>query len=236
MSVADKLKTIAEKQQEVYDAGYAKGLAQGGDSTYFWEVFQNGGQRTSYGYAFYQWDGAIFNPKYDIRPTGQYGADSMFFGATNIDDLDALLNSKGIVLDFSNTSRLNSTFQRCSASKLPVINLTNCKNMTLSFQNMSYLTKLTLNNLSADCTFDRVFVGTNLTELDITGTIGQNGFDVSSCRLSADSINDILIDNLQDKSGDTSGTEWKITLGSTNKNKASATALADAEAKGWVIV
>ena len=34
MSVADKLTTIAENQQKVYDAGYAKGKQEGGNTGY----------------------------------------------------------------------------------------------------------------------------------------------------------------------------------------------------------
>ena len=45
MSIAEKLQTIAENQQSVYNAGYQKGKAEGGNSeaerNAFWEQFQN---------------------------------------------------------------------------------------------------------------------------------------------------------------------------------------------------
>lgn len=43
MSVAEKLTTIAENQQRVYDAGYAKGQAEGGGGSYD-EGYEDGKQ------------------------------------------------------------------------------------------------------------------------------------------------------------------------------------------------
>lgn len=72
-----------------------------------------------------------------------------------------------------------------------------------------------------------------LKNLTIEGTIGQNGFNVQwSTRLTYESL--ISIKNaLADKSADTSGTTWVITVGNTNKAKYTETDLQEIKAKGW---
>lgn len=64
MSIAEKLTTIAENEQKVYEAGKAK------ECDTFWDVYQRNGSRTNYTYAFYGygWYDDIYNPKYTIKP------------------------------------------------------------------------------------------------------------------------------------------------------------------------
>jgi hypothetical protein len=67
------------------------------------------------------------------------------------------------------------------------------------------------------------------------GAIGQNGFDVHwSTKLTHDSLMSI-INHLSDKSSDTSGTTWTITLGTENIAKLTDDEIAIAEAKGWEV-
>ena len=70
MTTAEKLTTIAENQQKVYDAGYADGVEAGAKSEYdrFWDEFQNKGGKASYYWAFYgdRFTDETYNPKYDI--------------------------------------------------------------------------------------------------------------------------------------------------------------------------
>lgn len=93
MAIADKLQTIAEKQQQVYDAGFAAGSATGGDTeeaynngfeagkkaeqSDFWDIFQQNGNRKEYSRAFYSssransgWNDDNYNPKYPIIVSG----------------------------------------------------------------------------------------------------------------------------------------------------------------------
>jgi hypothetical protein len=90
ISLADKLsimtqnqQIIAENQEKVYNAGYEKGKAEGGDNYYdtFWDAYQNNGARTNYKYAFYGsgWENANYNPKYPL--TGITVGASMFTGS-----------------------------------------------------------------------------------------------------------------------------------------------------------
>ena len=84
MSIAEKLKIVAENQQKVYDAGFTAGQATGGDTDAayqagfdagkqaeydaFWDVFQNNGNPTNYYYKFSYdaWTDDNFNPKYPV--------------------------------------------------------------------------------------------------------------------------------------------------------------------------
>ena len=89
MSIAKKLKTVAENQQKVYDAGFTAGQATGGntDAAYqagfdagkqaeydaFWDALQhNGADTCDYRYMFFYWDDAAYNPKYPIRSSKVY--------------------------------------------------------------------------------------------------------------------------------------------------------------------
>ena len=235
MNPEEKLEVIYDGLDDVFNAGYEKGIAQGGGSTHFWDVYQDYGKRTNYSSAFYGWDGSIFNPIHDMYPTGDYGADNMFSNMTNIPnmgDLDAFLKDKGITLDFKDATRLSGTFNKCSATKLPPIDLSSCTKLIMSFYNMTNLTELTLKNLRSDCTFDRVFAFSNkLVTLNITGKIGQNGFSLeNNPGISVASLRNVL-NALEDKSNDTS-TTWILTLGDhladlTDADKAIATG------RGW---
>ena len=62
MSIAEKLQTVAQNQQRVYDAG------RQAEYDAFWDVFQNKGEPTNYYYKFSYvgWNDENFNPKYPI--------------------------------------------------------------------------------------------------------------------------------------------------------------------------
>lgn len=95
MTIAEKLTTITENQQKVYDAGYEKGKTEGGaggDGSYdegytagqqaeydrWWNLFQMNGTKTSYPYAFYNWREGMMTPKYPIRMTESNSAQAAF--------------------------------------------------------------------------------------------------------------------------------------------------------------
>ena len=73
MSISDKLITISENQQKVYNAGKKLQYDE------FWDNFQDYGRRKKYKNAFLNaddidvntgWNEKTFNPKYDIKPVG----------------------------------------------------------------------------------------------------------------------------------------------------------------------
>lgn len=139
--IATKLTTIAENQQKVYDAGYAKGQAEGGDTDAayqqgvtvgkqaerdrFWDSYQQGGNRTDYSNAFSGkgWTKETFNPKYDIVASQAY----MIFRYTGITDIAEALNGKRCIIQ---TGVLQYTFNNTDFEVIdgvefatPIINL-----------------------------------------------------------------------------------------------------------------
>ena len=241
MTTAKKLQTIAENEPKIYQAGVEQGLADvahlndeleqilygtdtGGKSFYdeFWDSYQLNGERYNYTYGFaHSWDNTIFKPKYDIRPTGDYGDNSMFqFSRPSPPlDLSAGLAYNGVVLDMSQATRFISTFDRCEVVNIPPLDAQNCKLMSLTFQalndhaNIDY--SLTINNIREDCVFQIAFrYCDNLVNLTLTGTIGQNGLDLSSSiKLSKASILSVL----NALSPTTSGLTVTFSLDAVNK-------------------
>ena len=159
----------------------------------FWDEYQDYGNRTNYGYAFCMaWNDVTFKPKYDIKPINTYDADSMFQYA-HITNLTELLNKQGVKLDFSECERLSATFDRSNITDIPPIDAKNIKSMTMVFYSCNKLTKLELNNVREDCTFDRAFSYLYLTDLIISGVIGNNGVNLQwSKSLTADSLKSII--------------------------------------------
>lgn len=133
MSIAEKLQTIAENEQKVYDAGYNKGKAEGGGNAEIWDSYLKNGTITNCDYIFagIGWNDAIFNPPHRIAPKTAY----RMFIATGITDI-----SKADI-DFSNCTNLNDFASGSTAlQKVGVIDISkasagvnwllgNCKNV-----------------------------------------------------------------------------------------------------------
>lgn len=66
MTTAERLITIAENQEKVYEAGEAAG--QKSERDHFWDTFQRNGERNIYSYAFWRnyWNDECYNPKYPL--------------------------------------------------------------------------------------------------------------------------------------------------------------------------
>lgn len=130
MSIADKLTTITENQQRVYDAG------QKSEYDHFWNVFQQNGNRTDYYYVFsgYGWTREIFRPKYDIKGTRFQGAFA-FLTQINASLID-IFNECGITLDTSSATNISGIFQYSSSiTEIPHIDMSS---VTTSASNIFY--------------------------------------------------------------------------------------------------
>lgn len=139
MAIEEKLITIAENQQKVYNAGYEKGKTDGSKNEYdtFWDNYQNNGTRQDYQYAFSfsGWNNTTFKPKYAL--TNITNASSMFarstiktidmpIDLTNCTNCSFMFNNalvlntiKELILG-NNTANSNSMFASCGA----LVNLT----------------------------------------------------------------------------------------------------------------
>lgn len=176
MSIADKLETVAENQEKVFEAGKTKEWSD------FWDVLQNYDGATEYRYAFAysKWTDDNYNPKHPILINGtnmcQYA-----FGYSNITETKVAIIFEP---DSDNNSDSNNMFYRA--------------------ENMVKINGITFNeHTTFSNTFYRC---NKLEELYVYGMIGQNGLVLQwSTKLTHDSLMSI-INALVDKSGDTSET------------------------------
>ena len=215
--------------------GKAEGIEEGKKAEYdkFWDAYQANGSRTKYssGFAGDFWNDASFNPKYDIVIGSEiYDAD-MVFDNTDVTDLVSVLERNGVTLNTSQAVRFNATFRTASTKSLPTIDCSSATSMTMAFYNMPNLEALHLVNVRADCTFDRpIQYCYALTDLTISGTIGNN-IDITGCtKLTHDSLMSI-INALENKA---SGT-WTCKLTATNLAKLTDAEKAIATQKGWTL-
>lgn len=253
MSIAEKLQTIAENEQKVYNKGFqegeAIGIPQGVEQGYeigrqaeydaFWDAIQAKGARTFYGMAFRQWGCQFVRPKYKVVPTEAGSARNTFFNN------DKLKKVEAAYFDFSQMPRgtyLNNswyyTFATCgSLEEIEDIGMMPDYDYTYTFAYCPTLRKIAKITLDENTVLASVFQGCRaLTELTVDGTIGRNGFNVSwSTKLTHESLMSI-INALADYSEDASGTAHTLTIGGTNKAKLTEDELGIAYAKGWDIV
>lgn len=230
------------------DFGYSSGYADGKSARYnvFWDVFQASGKRRLYNYAFSgdAWTEETFKPKYDLKPTQAYSM-FMYHGYQRdinphpITDLKGALERAGVTLDTSGTSDMKRIFYVSSSiTMIPTISFESCENTTEAFRSCTSLVsidKIVLKNDGTN-TFSNTFRDCHaLTEVGFKGVIGQNGFNVQWSPLSHASLMSI-IEALQDKRSDTSGTEWVCTIGDANYAKLSSDEINIAINRGWNLV
>ena len=225
----------------IRDAAFAAG--QQSEYDRFWDNYQKGkGSVQNYDFAFAgpAWKVKTFTPKYDIVTSGLNVAFQHHNRDADAYDFKAHLEQLGIRLDTSNCIYFSSAFAYARISTLGVIDLksavsTSAYNLDSAFRSQ-YLESIEkiisyAGNKWSSSTFNGA---SKLQHLTIEGVIGSNDFNVSWSPLTVESLLSIL-NALQDKTGDTSGTKWVVTIGTTNKAKLTAAQLAIATDKGWTV-
>lgn len=231
MNIAEKTLQLKQDFDEVYEAG------KKAEYDAFWDALQDFGKRTNYanGFFYHAWNDDNFRPKYDIKTTN---AANMFRGdAGAITDLEAVLQKAGVVLDTSNCTSINNGFRYGTFTVLPVIDVSKAINSSAMVAPFDYKLVTIRKLISSAETFwlTNTFQGlSHLTNLIIEGVIGTNDFNVQWSPLTHDSLMSI-INALQDKTGDTSGTVWEVIIGKTNREKLTTEEQAIATAKGWIL-
>jgi hypothetical protein len=178
MSVADKLKTIAENVQKVYEAGKQ---AQYDD---FWDGFQENGNRVNYQYGFATWGDQAFYPKYDIvLGTGYNGAYAFF--DNRCADLAKRLEDCNVILDTSKCGDIYQMFAFYRGTRIPRIDCSSSMNYDRGaqylFSNADNLETVDALVLQENTKLDYIFNNcTTLKSITIEGTIGQN-LDMKTC-------------------------------------------------------
>lgn len=143
MSIAEKLTTIAENQERVFEAGYNKGKSEGGntDEAYnqgvtdgkqaewnaFWDVYQQNGNRTHYSYGFggQGWTDSTFKPKYNMKPIHA----NYMFANSQITNLVTALDKAGVELSFENTTGMTYMFMYSQIQEVGTIDTRQARNV-----------------------------------------------------------------------------------------------------------
>ena len=233
VEVADGTKTseYADKVGAVYEAGVKSEYDR------FWDEIQRNGDRTYYEYGFCSWGVEYIRPKYKVIPTSRI----LYLFASNpllkVVEKDYFDLSQVTISPTQQTYGLYATFRQCS-------NLETIEDIGIpsgylydTFRYCRKLHTIEVLRIDSDAKIQSTTFGecVNLQNLTIEGTIGQNGFKVSeSPKLTHDSLMSI-INALQDKTTDTSGTSWVCTLGATNLAKLTDAEKAIATQKGWTL-
>lgn len=235
MSIAEKLVTVAENQQRVYDAG------KQAEWSAFWDAFQstNGGKvRTDYSYAFYSgigcgWNATNFKPKYDLRPTN---AAYMFyqFSSGYVASLTDMLEQAGVVLDTSQCINHNRMFANSPVSEIPHIDLTKSTTVEYLFYSCLYLEKaeITLAENTVPNYYNAFTHCQKLRDLTINGTVDKALSLAQSPNLTTTSVQSV-IDSLKDLTGATTQT---LTLHATVGAALTDAQKATISARNWTLV
>lgn len=223
-----------------YEEGYnnAYDLAREHQKQLFWSAYQSYGSPKdySYGFAGAGWNDGTFYPLYPIvLEQNSYGG--YMFYTSYVTNIRQRLIDCNVTLDVSGANSAFCMFTSSKTSEIPTLNFSElCSTVKQAFLRCTSLVTIEKIYANNQMVFDGTFQNcTALENITIVGTIGTNGFNVQwSTKLTHDSLMSI-INALGDKSADTSGTEWKVTLGATNKAKLTSEEISVAEAKGWEV-
>ena len=194
MSIAEKLKTIADNQSKVYDAGKKAEYDE------FWDNYQDNGNRMNYsnGFAGYGkgWNVNNFYPKYDMKPDK---CGNMFYAWEDMEkqslNLTQRLKDCNVTLDTSASTQFSSMFAYSKITHIPTVDLTSASGkITQLFYSCPYLVEIEKLKIHENIGIDSWFNNdTRIEKLEIEGKIGQDGFNVRWCKnLSRESILSIL--------------------------------------------
>lgn len=189
MSIADKLTTIAANEQKVYEAGKDKEWSD------FWDALQKNGKRTSYAYAFVDWQAPCFKPKYDIKPTN---CTRIFYNfATSANPYPSVckcLEDAGVVFDTSKSTNVQYLFWYAYNTDCPVISTVSADNVDSIFAVARYMEtveKLILKDDGSQTLSNSFSQCYALKNIVIEGVIGNN-VDMSACPLSKASFTSVI--------------------------------------------
>lgn len=214
----NKLTTIAENEQKVYDNGVADGKRAEYDA--FWDDFQSDERvaRDGYEYAFMRtrWTDEIFRPKKDLKAKNFYWA---FYG-TGITDLQACLDRQGVKLDTSQAQNVASIFQSANKCKrFPSLDL---RSATVAITNLYHscwsaetIGTIILKDDGSQVMNENCFYDTpKLKNISFEGTIG-NGLKLSWSPLLTVASLKSIIKHLKDYSGTDKEFAYTLTVKSS---------------------
>lgn len=246
MSIAEKLQTIAENEQLVYDTGYNLGKAVG--ERYILNIITDYGNKSRYDYFYYGFQTATELPTVNTSNSTSFG--NMYRDCKALKSIPPMDTSKGTnfnsmflgckaittipPLDFSKATDASQVFQNCSnLITLPPIILSEITSTTNMFYGCFKLVTIEKVNFSKATSLNSAFFACNdLENVVFEGSIICNISFSYSTKLTHDSLMSI-INALCDNSSGTS--TLTLTIGSSNTAKLTEEELLIAENKGWVV-
>lgn len=205
-----------------------------------WEMIQQGGNRTDYRWAFFNQylDDKIFKPKYKITPIGE----ANYIFANTFRNLDSTINLTSDTFDSSQCTYMAYSFFQAAVKYIEVLDVSNVRGNTGLYQmfysasNKNALERIDKFIIAEDTSpfFLTFQLNFTLSHCVFEGIIANNGLIVDTCPLDHESLLSV-VNCLKDYSEDTSGTTWKVTLGSTNLAKLTQAEKNSASAKGWTL-
>lgn len=190
MSIAEKLTTIAENEQKVYDAGRTQEWSD------FWDDFQQNGNRTNYRNAFGSdinggivWTDRMFRPKYDLKVKQA----SAMFGKSTIKNIKQSLIDCGVSL-IDNAASLYYTFFESSTTHIPDLSNKAKTNIQNAFNAATNLVWIDGIRVAENCQCQNAFNNCiALEHVIFYGTIGTIGLNLKwSTKLDSESIESII--------------------------------------------
>lgn len=198
MTIAEKITRAKTDYDEVFEAGFEKGKAEGGGDSYyikFWNDYLNPVPfGWSYKFAGYGWNNKTFRPPVDIVPTGSC---TLMFGGCGIMDLKGLCEELDIRIDFSKATGLPQIFSDSRITTVGEIDTRSASNINYILYNARSLIsvdKIILKDDGSQTTnANSFFNAIKLENIIFEGVIGQNGFNFQwSTLLSKASIISII--------------------------------------------
>lgn len=246
MTIAEKLKVIDENVDKVFEAGKAQSGGGGYDEGFeagkqaeiseLWESRRKSiGTTWLYAFAGKSWNDETFGSiPFDISNIN--GSALSLFSYSSITNLKQILENNKVTLDVSTATNCNTLFFYSTITHLPKVDLSSATTTTSAFAYMRQLVYFEEVVFSSKTDIkDTLFQWCDkLTHLRIGGGIYKNGLNFQWSPLDHDSLMSI-INTLEDKSSDTSGTVWKVTIGATNYAKLTTEEINIADRKGWVL-
>jgi hypothetical protein len=191
----DELKARAKQDLDnAFEKGKAQGDGGGGYYDAFWDNYQQNGNRTDYGMAFYGigWNDANFKPKYDI--IHKVVSNSMFRNS-EITCLKGKLEQLGLTLDVSQCSSFLQMFQGSKIKDIPILDGTNCTSLSYTFGSSAQvetIEKLILSNKLTNVG-NAFSNATKLTHVIFEGELAITGLDLHwSILLDAESYHSLM--------------------------------------------
>lgn len=136
MTTAEKLTTIAENQQRVYEAG------QISEYNRFWDAFQKcGDPDTDYRFKFWYWEEGAYNPKYKVY-SNRASMASVF--------QNSRISNTLVDVDFSATTKTDDAFQHSLVVTIPKLIVSEQNTFVRTFFNAGRLQNITVEGVIAN--------------------------------------------------------------------------------------